>query len=258
MGYLIPSDYKRQIQNDQLSQVVGQDISVQRAAELAAQEEVTSYLDQKYDLAGEFKDLFNYDITLAYKAGDRVYDNLGSIYNAIYPQPIFNFLSVYKKGDKAYWKDKVYTCVIPTLVISHESQLQQDPMHSQFYNSSLGQQVKNYAPDDPMAGAAYWGIGAAYQIEANTPLTDNNYWSTGDNRSQQLVMFMIDITLYHLHSRISPRNIPELRVKRYDEAIAWLKKAGKGEVTANLKVKQVNPVGNRIRFGGNTKMNNRY
>lgn len=82
-------------------------------------------------------------------------------------------------------------------------------------------------------------------------------WLLGDNRSQQMVTYLIDISLYHIHSRIAPNNIPELRVKRYDDAIAWLKKSAKGDITANITVNQ--PIqGRRIRYNSNQKQNNGY
>lgn len=55
-------------------------------------------------------------------------------------------------------------------------------------------------------------------------------------------MRLIDITLYHLHSRINPRNIPDLRKDRYDGnrdaqtlgAIGWLKQVAAGKINADL------------------------
>jgi hypothetical protein len=87
----------------------------------------------------------------------------------------------------------------------------------------------------------------------------NGAWVKGDNRNQQMVNYLIDIILYHLHSRIAPRNIPELRVKRYDDAIAWLKQCAKGEfITGGLPLLQPRQ-GMRIRHGGSLqKQNNNY
>jgi hypothetical protein len=256
MSYLIQTDYNKQIQTDNLNQIIGSDQSVLSSAELAAQEEVTSYLTQKYDLSQEFKDLFPWDATKAYKATDRVSDK-GIIYYASYPQPPFNYLSLYKKNDQAFWKDKTYACLVNTPVLSHETLIQQSQINQQALNTQLGLNVINVFPDDPVNGAQNWGAGVAYSVSAGTALSDSTKWTKADNRSQQMVMVMIDIVLYHVHSRISPRNIPELRVKRYDEAIAWLKKAGKGDITANLPIRQVK-TGNRIRYGGNPKLSWKY
>ena len=43
-----------------------------------------------------------------------------------------------------------------------------------------------------------------------------------------IVMYLSDILLYHLHSRISPDNIPELRMNRYNLAKEWLEKVADG------------------------------
>jgi phage gp36-like protein len=75
---------------------------------------------------------------------------------------------------------------------------------------------------------------------------------SGNNRNQQLVMFAVDIALYHLHSRINPRNIPQLRIDRYDSAIEWLKMAAKGTITAGIEAKTPEQ-GGSIRWGSNTK-----
>jgi hypothetical protein len=69
-------------------------------------------------------------------------------------------------------------------------------------------------------------------------------------------MYLLDITLYHLHSRINPRNVPDLRKERYDGnsptqsggAIAFLKRVASGDVTADLP--QILPQqGMSIRYG---------
>jgi phage gp36-like protein len=246
MSYLIASDYNKQIQTDNLMQVIGSDASVLASAELAAQEEITSYLTQKYDLAQEFQNITAYDAAIVYKAGQRVTSS-GSIYFATLPEKAFDYNLIYAKGDKVFWKDKTYTALRATMIPSHDMSIQY---------SGITDIPRGSVFPDSLGGADFWGTGTAYSVAAGTALTDPK-WTKADNRSQQMVMVMIDVTLYHVHSRISPRNIPDLRVKRYDEAIDWLKAAGQGKITANLPLRQVKS-GGRIRFGGNPKMINRY
>ena len=105
----------------------------------------------------------------------------------------------------------------------------------------------------------YWGIGNAIFIPSEDLLFDGNAFVKGDNRNQQMVTYMTDVALYHLHSRIAPRNIPDLRVKRYDDAIAWLKQCAKGDdITANLP--KIQPTqGMRNRYGSVLpKQNNNF
>jgi len=88
-----------------------------------------------------------------------------------------------------------------------------------------------------------WTAGSDYTITGIYP-DDSSKWTAGDNRNQQIVLFLIDITLYHLHSRINPRNIPDLRKERYNGndpmdrggAIGWLKSVAHGNVQADLPV----------------------
>lgn len=68
-----------------------------------------------------------------------------------------------------------------------------------------------------------------------------------------------------MHSRINPRNVPELRAVRYDGmnalqtggAIGWLKKVASGDVTADLPV-IIPEQGVSIRYGSVTKNTNTY
>ena len=58
--------------------------------------------------------------------------------------------------------------------------------------------------------------------------------ATATDRHPLIKLYCIDITLYHLHSRISPRAIPQLRMDRYDAAINWLKQVARGELLPDL------------------------
>lgn len=293
MAYLILPDFKKLIQTDSLASIIGNDYAILDQMKLAAQTEVTSYLTQKYDCSREFTDTLLWNRATAYKAGQRVYLDAtaysvtatytlnaltlqaGDVYictTAItvaeaftighwaligvqyamfyvtFPYPEFNYSTLYSVGTHVWWKDKTYTCATATLVYSHETQLQINSMTT----------TQNYAPDDTINGAKYWGTGTAYILTAGTLPTDATKWTAGDNRNQQLVNYCIDVALYTVHSRIAPRNIPELRVKRYDDVIKWLKNVAKGtDITGNLPL--IRPAqGMRIRWGGDAKRQNNY
>lgn len=53
----------------------------------------------------------------------------------------------------------------------------------------------------------------------------------------QVAMYLCDIVLYHLHSRLSPQRVPELRERRYMEATKWLKNVREGELCPALPEK---------------------
>lgn len=295
MAYVNSYDYKRLIQADNLTQIINADNTILAAVELTAQAEAASYLTQKYIVAQEFIDTPAWSPAVAYEAGKRVmldataYNattgtyalnaltlqagnvyrcttaivapeafNLAkwalvgaqyAMYYTVLPKPLFNLTTRYRLGEQVYWKNKTYTCVIPTGSMT-QAQLIQYGLYSNV-------PPPNVFPDDVDNGTAFWGNGINYSVSAGTALTDTTKWAAGDNRNQQLLTYVVDICLYHLHTRIAPRNIPDLRVKRYDDAIQWLKMAGRGEITADLPVIQPK-TGARVRFGGRTKNVNSY
>lgn len=109
---------------------------------------------------------------------------------------------------------------------------------------------------------------------------DTELAKTGSARDPQLLSKIVDIALYHLHQRIAPRNIPELRVNNYmglpehatvvqgkvrypmHSALGWLQACVDGtDITPNLTLlvdADGNKLGNQIRSGGNKKNINSY
>jgi phage gp36-like protein len=288
MSYLIQSDFKKSIQTDNLNQVIGSDTAVLQNTILTAVEEAKSYLVQKYDTSAEFAQLTIYDPTLNYNANARVYldgplynpvftyalstviNNAGSIYIcttavtvgeafnitkwallglqfAIFyvpiPQPQFVLSNLYNVGDAVFYKNKTYICQQATAGLDHATFIQ--------FANYQNVPYSNVFPD---ASTQAWGVGTAYTKAAGTLPTG---WTAGDNRTQQMVMYCIDITLYHVHCRIAPRNIPDLRAERYHAAIKWLEGCASGKITPALPVLQ--PLqGGRIRYGGKIKQENSY
>jgi hypothetical protein len=293
MAYITPFDYLKIIQDANLQQIISSSTSIQQSAELAAQSEAISYLRQKYDVSTEFASTTQWDRMQPYSAGNRVYLNaltyattntynindltllsgkiyqctingttgtfnaanwlsIGNqydIYYALNPFTPFNLGGMYNVGDKVYFNGNVYTCLVQTSVLSHDVAIQ--------YYQTNQIPYANIFPDDPQQGASYWHFEYNYLIPSQTDILDATVWSSSDNRDQQMVMYFADITLYHLHARIAPRNIPELRITRYEAAIDWLKMCAKGDVTPNLPVLQPKS-GGRIRYGSQIRNINSY
>jgi phage gp36-like protein len=173
-----------------------------------------------------------------------------AIYNAKAPKPVFNYTTIYKVGDQVFWHDKVYTCKIPSTPTTQATALQ----YGQYNNVPFG----NVFPDDVVNGLQYWGAGVAYSIAINADIFDATKWEARDNRSKQVVWCCVVLALYYSHARISPRNIPDIRVKDYDDAIKKLKRFAEGDTT-NVALPLIQPKsGGRIRWGGNVKHNNSY
>lgn len=141
----------------------------------------------------------------------------------------------------------------------------QDTNLQQVINAS--QAILDDAIELAVAEAKSWLV-QKYDVDAELA-------KTGSGRDQQMVAKVIDIALFHLHQRIAPRNIPELRTVRYmgkDEdrglvngsvvypsycALGWLQACAFGDITPKLT--KIEPLqGTRIRYGGNQKRQNSY
>jgi hypothetical protein len=291
MAYLIPIDYQVNIQDVNIQQIINNDETIRDRAQLSGEAEAKSYLKQKYDISREFQNLLPFNYNRTYYAFERFYFDadeyqstsnyvindltlydgdvyicinnttgtfipadwslIGAQYTLAYvntPYPEFEYGALYNIGDMVFWKNKTYQCKVQTAVLDHDTALQ--------YREIKDLPLPNVAPDDPISGLQYWGVGAPYSVLHENP-NDTTFFTKGDNRDPQMVLYLCDMVLYHLHTRIAPRNIPDLRVKRYDDAIAWLRMCAEGSVTPNLpliKPKQ----GNRIRFGGYIRQINSY
>lgn len=262
------TDYLRVIQSDNLAQIIESNQQTKLDVEQSAQSEMIGYLTQRYITNQIFTDTKVFDISATYNgkqlvewtanafSATTVYTinqyvlQAGYIYKSIagsvahafvpaewtqicldktlfyvkLPNAEYSNIIVYNIGDIIYYNNIQYTCLVSCLGIL--------PTNSQF-----------------------WTAGTAYTITGFYP--DNTAkWTQGDNRNQQIVMYLLDITLYHLHSRINPRNVPDLRKERYDGnsptqsggAIAFLKRVASGDVTADLP--QILPQqGMSIRYG---------
>ncbi len=251
MSYLNPSDYNRAIQPASLQQVTGSNMAVLQAAEATAIAEATSYLVQKYDVQGEFAPAQPYDATVAYPANARVTSNTpadDTLYFAPPPCPVFSATKAYQAGDAVFWAGSTYTCQVATPALSSDEALQY---------ATISNMPAHVYPGAGAAGQQYWGSGTPYSVPAGTPLTNTTYWQQGDNRDMQLVTSVLNITLYYLFMRVSPKNMPLQRTKAYTDAVHWLTLAANGQVTPALPPLQP-AQGARIRFGGNLKIQNTY
>ena len=61
--------------------------------------------------------------------------------------------------------------------------------------------------------------------------------ATGDERNELLLIFVKDIAVWHFVNLGNTCTDLELREKRYDRAIAWLKGVQKGDITPDLPIK---------------------
>lgn len=164
--------------------------------------------------------------------------------------PVFNYKSIYAKGDIAWWRGSTYVCNQPSTVLCHGAILQ--------YATYSNIPYANVFPDDPVgnAGGAYWTTKTAYTVPAATPLTDAR-WTQGDNRNQVIKMAMIVITVFKLSPLIAPVNRPAIWLEDYRSMLRELKECAEGQMTLNLPLRQPNNA-TRSYHGGNIKQDNWY
>jgi len=264
------NDYKRLIQDDNLLQVIESNQSIKLDVEQSAQAEMTSYLTQRYITANVFSNTSVYSNSVSYKGKNLVE----------YTENAWSNATTYSAATRVSYDGKIYTCILSSIgflptnttywtYICDDKSLFYITLPNPEYNNTTTYIIGNIVWYNdivytclqqsvgiiPSSNTGLWSAGATYSVTAGTLPTDTTKWTAGDNRNQQIVMYLVDITLYHLHSRINPRNIPDLRKERYDGnnpqqnggAIAWLKRCASGDVTADLPNILPNQ-GNSIRF----------
>lgn len=74
--------------------------------------------------------------------------------------------------------------------------------------------------------SAIWTASAPTSME---PGSDQD-WVQGDPRHPLLVMYLVDIALYHLSSKVDPRQVPDIRLQRREDAVRWLRDLAAGKV----------------------------
>ena len=77
--------------------------------------------------------------------------------------------------------------------------------------------------------------------------------ATGEDRNPIVMMYMIDLTLYHLHSKSATRMIPKIRLDRFDAAKEWLKLVRGGDLNPDLPLLDEDTAKYFIRLGCNKK-----
>lgn len=264
MAFLIKKDFEKHIQKDNLNQILGGNDFYLNECILLSIAEATSYLSQRYYIEKIFNETNQpYDSNKQYRIYERIYANFPAWENNItytvntnvsYSGFIYkknNDMVGYTQGnlptDPTYWipqykNDTIYSTNFYSIPIFDYSQkYQKNDIVRYYYSAFICKQTSLNIIPTP--NNDYWDI---YPSSFSSVLpTDTLSWLEGDNRNEQLKACLIDIALYHLHSRINPRNIPELRKERYDGnspeqkggAIGWLKNVAHGLVNADLPEK---------------------
>lgn len=54
------------------------------------------------------------------------------------------------------------------------------------------------------------------------------------DRDDFIIMTLIDLTLYHMYSGSAPRDIPDHRSTRYEDALKWMRSVATGKTISDL------------------------
>ena len=192
------------------------------------------------------------------------------------PYNAYNSKTYYELGDFVYYKNKIYKCATANMGI-----LPTDTNYgNQYWGSGLAYSFTGIYPNTPASSFGTWNNSTTYVptsivnyggviyicVNTNTNITPSFSlswipvkWVFGDNRSQQMVGVMLDLTIIKIHNLIAPNNVPQVRKDNADYGIEWLKSASGRDsaITADIPLLQPN-VGKRIRWGSNTKNINAY
>lgn len=248
------NDYLRLIQADNLAQIIETNNQIKLDVEQSAQSEMISYLTQRYLVNQIFTNTSTFDVTEVYN-GNALVEFTATAFSALTVYTTGQFVlqagNVYKSiaGSSAHafnaseWtlicEDKtLYYVTLPYAIYDANTTYE---VGDKAYYNNIEYTAKSKIVGIPCTNDTFWTKGSAYTLTATYP-DDDTKWTQGDNRNQQIILYLLDITLYHLHSRINPRNIPDLRKERYDGnnstqnggAVAWMKRVASGDITADL------------------------
>jgi phage gp36-like protein len=82
--------------------------------------------------------------------------------------------------------------------------------------------------------------------------------ATGSDRDPIVILYMVEIALYHLFDAISNRKIPPKIETRYHKATEWLMKVQEGDINPPRLPVPTDNSKDFIRFGNNKKRNSHY
>lgn len=205
--FIHQSDYITQIRSEVLETIIDDNDDVLDNAENAGIDELKSYLTQRYDTDKIFAPVNDWSKSDTYVVDDRV--------RLVADAWLIG--STYANGT-----------YVANTALSLVYRAKNSPV--------AGTVVTDATKFDLIGdfGAMYYCI---LDVTPATIEIDNVLnWTSGDTRSALILRFLIDVVLYEIHCRINPRNIPEHRIQRRDDAIKWLKGCAdpRGNINPNL------------------------
>lgn len=103
-------------------------------------------------------------------------------------------------------------------------------IHREILDSLLRADSENYDPqiieicEDRAIAEMTSYLNKTYDVNAI-------FSATGSDRNALILMFALDITIYHIFCQHNPYKISQIRQDRYERAVEWLKGVMKGDIT---------------------------
>lgn len=224
MGYLTQLDYLSHIQDVNWQQIISNNVSVQMQSEALAQAEIIGKLVQKYDCLEEFRDTKLFNINDVYGINQLVYSG-NDYYFVTQKEKSYIATEYYNLGSIVYYRGQNYIC----------------------NNANKGILPSN---------TNYWTL-QPYSVTGQL-VTNTAFYTKGDNRSVIIYNLCVDIAIYHAHTRISPKNIPQIRIDKFNQAMAFLEQAQRGQAVIH-DLPTLQPIqGRSTRFNSSPKNINTY
>jgi len=232
--YLVKYDFETLIDEENVDEITNSNDRLLNDAMDSAIEEVAGYIRHRYDFDQVFRVVIPYADATVFVVDDRIY----------WSEEAYSELITYTVDQRVSYDENIYSAIgttTPGEFIPAEWTL-------------LAENNTFYTCIDDSTG--------------NLP-TNTTYFTAGDNRNPKIKGVTIDICLYNIHAKISPRDVPEVRRIRYDgfgnkndseNAIRYLEKVQKGQITPDLPV--IEPIvqnSERISYGvqSNSEYNTR-
>lgn len=229
MLFLAKSDFDAKIRSEILDIVTGSNDALLDQVERDVEIEIRSYLAGRYDVDALFPYFTNWNKANAYAANDIVLLTASAF-----------AAGNYTAGNYAVYSGRVYRC--------------EDTGAAVIADLANPAKWTNVAPDKTF----YSAVAA---VIAGVEIDETASWTAGDTRNALIVRFMLDLIVYELHCRINPKNVPESRLIRRDDAIRWLKAVAdpRNNMNPDFPLRDHGTdKGNDISFGSNTKAVTHY
>jgi hypothetical protein len=93
-----------------------------------------------------------------------------------------------------------------------------------------------------------------------SPETTPAKWELFTDRDPFVILMLVDLVLYDLHSKHARRLMPDIVIERYDDAKAWVEAVGDGTINHNLPLlpEDDQPTESDIRFNSHPAEDQRW